>query len=186
VTYTVQAGDTLSAIAQAHDISLEVLTAANDLPDPDVLQIGQVLIIPRDDAAAPSDPGLTETPMPDASTDEEHIVSPPTMTPSGPPLVQIEEATGIGNLEAETIALTNRGGKASLEDWTLSSPAGDPFIFPALTLFADGEVRVHSTTGDDTPRDLYWGRSEPVWQEGDLVTLRDADGNVVDTYIVPE
>jgi LysM repeat protein len=186
MTYSVQAGDTLSAIAQEHDVSLEALTTANDLADPDVLHIGQVLIIPRDDGTLP--PGSTSavTPVPDASGDEEPPVRPPTLTPSGPPLVEIKEATGVGELETETIVLTNQGGQVNLEAWTLSNATGDQFVFPALTLFSDGAVRVHSAAGDDTPRDLYWGRTESAWQEGELITLRDADGNVVDTYIVPE
>jgi LysM repeat protein len=192
VTYTVQAGDTLSAIAQEHDVSLEALTAANDLANPDVLQIGQVLIIPEVDSTASPSLALTETSTLGPSADEERqataamAVDLATMTPSGPPLVEIEEATGIGNLETETITLINRGGEANLEAWTLSSSADDQFIFPALTLFPEGKVRVHSMAGDDTPRDLYWGRTASAWQDGELVTLRDADGNVVDTYIVPE
>lgn len=186
MTYTVQAGDTLSAIAQEHNVSLEALTAANSLVDPDVLQIGQVLIIPRDDGTVAPNPALTTTSIPDTSTEEGRVMSLPTMTPSGPPLVEIEEVTGVGSLEAETVAVTNRGGKVSLEAWTLSNPAGDRFTFPALTLFLGGEVRVHSSEGDDTPRDLYWGRTESAWQAGELVTLRDADGNVVDTYVLPE
>ncbi len=192
VTYTVQAGDTLSAIAQEHDVPLEALAAANDLANPDVLEIGQILIIPEDDSTASPSLALTEASTLDPSTDEEHQataavgVNLATMTPSGPPLVEIQEATGIANLETEMITLSNQGGEVSLEAWTLSSSADDPFIFPALTLFPEGEVRVHSTAGDDTPRDLYWGRTASAWQEGELVTLRDADGNVVDTYIVPE
>lgn len=198
MTYTVQAGDTLSAIAQKHDVSLEALTTANDLADPDVLQIGQILIIPGDDSEAAPGPTLNETSVSSSSTDEEDSAGTPpipgtasmhplpTITPSGPPLVEIKEIRGLGNLETETIVLSNQGGMVSLEAWTLSSAADDRFIFPALTLFPEGEVRVHSTEGDDTPRDLHWGRTESAWRQGELVALRDADGNVVDTYVVPD
>jgi LysM repeat protein len=51
--YTVQSGDTLLAIALSHGIELEALVAANDLPNPDVLDIGQVLAIPCPGAPAP-------------------------------------------------------------------------------------------------------------------------------------
>jgi len=186
VTYTVQAGDTLSAIAQEQDVPLEVLADANDLADPDVLQVGQILIIPRDESSSEPRPAFTETPVPISPIDEEEIVIPPTITPSGPPLIEINEIEGAGDLEAEMVVLSNQGDMVSLEAWTLSSPANDRFVLPALTLFPQGEVRVHSMEGDDTPRDLYWGRTESAWQEGELVTLRDADGNVVDTYIVPQ
>ncbi len=45
-TYRVQSGDTLSSIAQRFGVSLQALIAANNLPDPNNLSIGQVLIIP--------------------------------------------------------------------------------------------------------------------------------------------
>jgi LysM repeat protein len=186
VTYTVQAGDTLSAIAQEHGVSLEALIAANDLADPDVLQVGQILTIPpgADDTSAA--PASGDQPTTEPRVDRENDNIPATLTPGGPSLVEISEAVGIGALESETVTLSNQGGMVSLEGWTLSSASGDRFIFPALTLFPEGEVRVHSTTGDDTPQDLYWDRIEPAWEEGELITLRDADGNVVDTYILPE
>lgn len=44
--YTVQAGDTLGKIAQRFGISLESLVQANPLPNPNYLEIGQVLTVP--------------------------------------------------------------------------------------------------------------------------------------------
>lgn len=184
LTHTVQGGDTLSAIAEEHDVSLESLVAANDLVNPDVLQIGQILIIPQADSAI--SPGM---PSPESATGgsaaETHsIMVPPTLTPSSPSEVKIMSVGGVGQLERETIVLRNQGGMVSLDGWSLSNPTGHQFIFPALTILRDGEIRVHSAQGDDTPRDLYWAQPEPVWQEGQLITLRDADGNLEDTYLV--
>ena len=45
-SYTVVAGDTLFEIAQRFGITLEELTAFNGITDPNVLEIGQVLLIP--------------------------------------------------------------------------------------------------------------------------------------------
>jgi LysM repeat protein len=45
-TYVVQPGDELKHIAASHDVSIWKLIAANNIPDPDSLQIGQVLNIP--------------------------------------------------------------------------------------------------------------------------------------------
>jgi len=39
--------------------------------------------------------------------------------------------------------------------------------------------------GQNTPTDLYWGRTVPAWHSGELITLKDAAESVVDTYIVP-
>lgn len=185
VTYTVQSGDTLLAIAQAHDVSVEALTTANDLADPNFLQIGQVLSIPQEGPEDLEAPPPTGSPVEATSAGERENPRLPTLTPSGPPLVEISEAIDVGNLEAEAIVLGNKGGAVDLEAWTLSSGTGETYVLPALTLFTDGEIRIHSAEGRDTPRDLYWGRTEPAWREGELAALRDAEGNVVDTYIVP-
>jgi len=44
--YVVQPGDTLGIIAQRYGVSLEELIAANPLPNPNLLEIGQLLTIP--------------------------------------------------------------------------------------------------------------------------------------------
>lgn len=50
-TYIVQSGDTLGSIAAQFDISVEELAAANDLADVDVLDVGQVLNLPPENAS---------------------------------------------------------------------------------------------------------------------------------------
>ena len=47
-TYEVQAGDTLSGIADQFGVDLETLAEANDITDPDLIYPGQVLIIPAE------------------------------------------------------------------------------------------------------------------------------------------
>lgn len=44
--YVVKAGDTLGTIAEAYGVSIEVIMAANQLSDPNRLDVGQELIIP--------------------------------------------------------------------------------------------------------------------------------------------
>lgn len=183
--YTVQEGDTLGAIAQTYGVSVEDLIAANSLANPNVLQVGQTLIIP-----GVSPPTLTIAPSTEASLESSPTAVPlltslPTLTPSGPPLVEIGQVLGSGDLTAEMVVVRNRGGAARLEGWTLSDAEGNSFTFPTLTLFTDAEVRVHSAAGSSTPTDLYWGRAAPAWNGGELIALRDATGSTVDTYIVP-
>ncbi|MEA3342209.1 MAG: lamin tail domain-containing protein, partial [Chloroflexota bacterium] len=108
-----------------------------------------------------------------------------TLTPSGPPLVEIGQVLGSGDATAEVVVVRNQGGMVSLKGWTLADAEGNTFTFPALTLFTDAKVRVHSTAGVSTPSDLYWGRVNPAWSGGELITLRDAAGEIVDTYIAP-
>lgn len=182
--YTVQEGDTLGAIAQTYDVSLEDLMAANALTDPNVLRIGQTLIIPSSPSTFPTTDSSAETPP--EPTNIEALPTPlPTLTPSGPPMVEIGQVLGAGDLAAEVVVVRNTGGLVSLEGWTLSDAEGNTFTFPTISLFADVQMRVHSNPGRSTPSDLYWGRDTPAWNQGELITLRDETGSVVDTYIVP-
>jgi hypothetical protein len=34
------------------------------------------------------------------------------------------------------------------------------------------------------PANFYWGKLEPVWSVGDVITLKDAQGAVLATYTV--
>ena len=53
--YTVQPGDTLSAIAANSGVSVTMLTEANNLVNPNALEVGQVLVIPNAPSVAASD-----------------------------------------------------------------------------------------------------------------------------------
>lgn len=53
-SYQVQAGDTLGQIATLYGISLEQLSEANELVNPNVLEVGQTLVVP---APVPQNPG---------------------------------------------------------------------------------------------------------------------------------
>jgi LysM repeat protein len=172
--YTIQEGDTLGEIAQTYGVSIEDLIAANDLANPNVLHVGQTLIVPTDGLPLPTP--LEPTP---------ETTRLPTLTPSKSPVIEIGQVLGSGNLAKEVVIVRNRGGVANLEGWTLSAVEGDTFTFPSLTLFTDVQVRVYSAAGNSTPSELYWGRTESAWTGGEMITLRNAAGNVVDTYIVP-
>jgi LysM repeat protein len=58
-TYTVESGDTLSAVAEQFDVTVEALMEANEIEDPSSLEVGQVLVIP---GAATSGPFPTPVP----------------------------------------------------------------------------------------------------------------------------
>ncbi len=65
-TYTVQPGDSLAAIARQFGTNYLVLAAANDLEEPYVIQVGQVLVIPGDGempAAEEAAPPVQEAPV---------------------------------------------------------------------------------------------------------------------------
>jgi LysM repeat protein len=190
LVYVVKEGDTLSSIAQTYGVSVQDIIEANGLANPDMIHLGQKLIIPGHFVTPTAVPPTEVLPTePSSSTTTPTSGAPPsplpTLTPSGPPVVEIWQVLGAGRPATEVVVVRNRGGLASLEGWTLSDAEGNVFIFPALTLFTDGEVHIHSAMGDNTPADLYWNRTAPAWNSGELIALKDAEGNVVDTYIVP-
>ncbi len=158
--YVVQPGDTLSAIAAKLDVSIEELQEVNHITDPNLIQVNQKLIIP----------GLT--PVPTAT------VSPtPTPTPNVPPQLEIVEVIGRGAPGAETVIIANRGRAVSLAQWTLRDAQGNAFVFPNIYLGSGAELRVHTTSGENTPQHLYWNRETPVWEEsGDTAILADDRG----------
>lgn len=47
ITYTVQPGDTLGKIAAEFGVTVEALAEANDIEDPSLINVGQVLVIPQ-------------------------------------------------------------------------------------------------------------------------------------------
>lgn len=47
--YEVRGGDTLSAIAAEHGVSIAAILAANDITDPDLIRVGQQIVIPGTD-----------------------------------------------------------------------------------------------------------------------------------------
>lgn len=64
LSHIVQEGDTLGAIAQAYGVSAEDLVAVNGLTDPNLLYVGQTLIMPDGSSIASTAPVSTTTQEP--------------------------------------------------------------------------------------------------------------------------
>lgn len=89
-TYTVQAGETLSQIAEAQDINLNLLMQFNNITNPNTIYQGQVLQLPS---------AITEK----LTATEEAATG--TATPTATPTAEIVEETAVPNTpEAEAIA----------------------------------------------------------------------------------
>jgi len=204
VLHVVKAGDTISGMAFQYDVSEEDIIAANQLENPNFLQVGMQLIIPiggvsQATATFTPAPTATNTPLPfdPPSADMTATVAAElgaTTTPLSTPLpssgeltIEITEVLGAGQIDQERVVITNLGDRlASMQDWTLSGADGNIYTFPNFRLWAGGGVTVHTRVGQDgnPPSNFYWGKLEAVWSLGDVVTLKDAQGLVLATYTV--
>jgi len=179
--YVVQSGDTLGSIAEQFDVPVEDIMKANGLTEPDVLDVGQALVIPVGGFVFPTaTPGalptnVVETPPPTATRD-----------PSAPlPRLSVREVKSTGILADEAIVIVNLGGPVDLAGWTLRDESGNLYTFPALTLFEGGAVMLHTSAGEDTVTDLYWGQPAAVWASGKTALLSDPNGNLHTRLTVP-
>lgn len=184
--HVVQPGETLFGIAAAYGVSLAELIEANHIQNPDLIRPGEVLVIPGRTATGavfPTPAGTSASPVPPPAVMTRPAL--PVLTTSGPVAVEIAAVLGAGDLAREMVRLRNRGATVSLEGWSLSAASGSQFLFPRLILFPEAEVVLYSGAGESTPTRLYWGRTAPAWKSGELLILRNAEGETVDTYVVP-
>ena len=185
--YTVETGDTLGAIAVKFKVTVAEILEANEIPNPDALEVGQVLVIRRPFVAAAS----THTALPPVEIVEEtdSSAAAPTNTPeplTGEAGVVIDSIIGVGDLASERIFLKRVGpGEISLTGWSLVTENNETFTFPQLTLFENGAVFIHTKAGQTTAVALYWELDHAVWNSGDTVVLIDDQGNVHTSYQIP-
>lgn len=155
LVYQVKAGDTFESLAAQFGVSVEELVAVNGFTRVQPLGEGEVLRIPLD--------------------------------PQGS--VVIESVIGAGDLESERVLIKHRqGGELYLVNWRLEDGQGNVFIFPAtpqLILFPGGAVNIYTKAGVNNVVSLYWGLDHPIWASGMTATLKDAEGNVRATYVIP-
>lgn len=97
----------------------------------------------------------------------------------------------------EYVLINNRdGGRVELGGWRLinaSRPDGTrgpvpPFVFPSFVIDRDITIAVFSQAGEDDLEigDFYWDQPADIWRVGDRAELRDAAGNLVQTFVVPQ
>jgi LysM repeat protein len=186
VEYEIQAGDTLGGVSLVFDVPLEDLLLANNLTEDDIINPGDVLIIPQGEVVTPTP--FTPSPAPPTATPETPTPFPTeTPTPPGPVEVRIDEVVGAGDLEREGIVLINRGRTVNLQGWTLGPADGDQaYVFPRLTLAQEVPVTLYTIAGKDSPKALHWGLSHAQWDEsGRVIELRDAEGDLITRFAVP-
>lgn len=169
--YTIQSGDSLSAVADRFGTTLDAIVKANELSDPNVVYVGQRLIIPvgaGDQTAAPQQ------------------TKAPTTTLAIGQGILLRTVDGVGVLVTEAVQLVNDSNTVvNLDGWRLERENGPSYTFRELSIFPGGNIWVHTTSGDDTSVALYWDQAAPVWQSGSVARLLDTQGSVIHTYTVP-
>jgi len=86
------------------------------------------------------------------------------------------------NLDDEYIVLTNTGdGALDLGGYTVSDASGASFtVLPGVVLEAGDSITLHTGSGTNTARDLYWDAGRPVWNnDGDTITVTAPNGTAV-------
>ena len=90
------------------------------------------------------------------------------------------------NLNGEWVKITNSDSiSVVMTGWELSEARDKyAYIFPEFTLSPGATVTIFTGSGTNTTTELYINRDMPIWSnDGDIATLRDASGNVIDQKI---
>jgi hypothetical protein len=114
------------------------------------------------------------------------IEASPTQATSYELNVVIGGVFGAGDLQTEYVLIKNQGkATASLLNWTLQGKRGQNYGFPDLRLAQNGTVKLFSKEGTDTVLELFLKSQASLWQRGDILTLKDANGKVQTSFQVP-
>ncbi len=183
--HIVKAGDTLGIISNIYSVPMDDIIAANNLANPNILSVGQELVIPLDGLAT-AVPEAEPTAMPETNVLPTPIATEP-ITVGNDVAVEITAVIAPGQLEDEAVQIRNTGADpVALLGWKLADRDGRFYTFGQITLFGGSvDILVHSKAGQNGPTDFYWGQTEPVWSPGELVTLLDAEDNIIATFTVP-
>jgi LysM repeat protein len=118
VIHVVRAGETLSEIAAQYQVAMQSIMEANDLTNPNVIVVGQKLIIPVSGQPAPTaahSPGPTNTPKPA-----------PTQPPTATPTSSASSPQFTGQLLWERSVAPNCGGPAISKLSIIRDASGNP------------------------------------------------------------
>jgi len=192
VEYIVRAGDTLGSIATQFEVSVADILYVNEIENPDILSVGQVLFIPVGGLVIPTSTVIPPTVI--AS-----ITPRPSALPTAGPSptasatltgqeaqVFIDNVIGVGDLTTERVILRRSGlGELSLAGWQLLDQDGNIYIFPQLTLYEGGAVNLNSRSGTNTYVDLYWNQSVAVWHSDEVISLYDSGGVLRASFTIP-
>ncbi|MGJ3240773.1 MAG: lamin tail domain-containing protein [Anaerolineae bacterium] len=209
IVHVVGEGDTIFGLAEDYGVNPFVMLEVNGFTeDTAFLNIGDELTVPIE--GCPIEELIISTPEPDTSeeTEEAEATAEVTaestaeatteadLTPSPTPTITLEptavnseveivEVIRAGDVTAEGVRIRNNGRLVDVAGWTLSDAEGNEFVFDDLLIFSNAEHTVYTRSSQNTPIASYWGLEEAVWQPGDVITLRDDEGNAQAVLRIP-
>lgn len=126
-------------------------------------------------APTPARPAATQPPVSTPIPFNPTATSPaqaPTAAPIALGGVRIANVISPGQRQREVVSVMNEGADAvSLEGWTIQNQRGFKFTLPNITVFREGFLNIYTTSGANTPTDVFMRQADSVWQVGDTVSL---------------
>jgi len=168
--YSVQAGDTLSAVAGNYGVSVDALAVANNLSAPFLLTVGQRLVIPA--AAGAAAASATTTTVIPSTTAATYVVQP------GDTLAGIASRLGFS---LDSLVSVN-----SLTDPSLLQ-AGQALALPTGTVPVDQATVGSILTTEAQAEGLEVGLLKAIaWQESGWRMVTAADGGIGIMQLMPD
>ncbi len=138
---------------------------------------------PKIMALADLRPGVAAPPVPSITSLDTTAPTPATSLELN---LLIGGVFGAGDLQTEYVLIKNQGkATANLLNWSLQGKRGQNYTFPDLRLAQNGTVKLFSKEGTDSVLELYIKSGAPLWQKGDILTLKDTSGKVQTSFQVP-
>jgi len=168
-------------IAQA---SIQSTTYLPLIPNEEITETPTLTPTPTGTITITATPTVTHTitgTLPTA-TQTRTLTPTPTLVP-GVFIVSIDYAPLTHPLD-EYVTIRNQYKEfVPMEGWTLRDDNQIIYTFPRYTLVDLASVKVWTKDGVIDPENLYWGRTEPVWNDyGDCAYLRDEEGKLIDSF----
>ena len=177
VAHEVQPGDSLGSISTQYGVSIEDISRANGISNPNSIYVGQNLIIPIGGLPEPTPAPATAVPTPLETISVE----------TGDSVIAITGVNATDDINSESLSIANNGANpVSLQGWTLENATGQTYTFGNQVLFSGGAaIMLHSRAGQNDATAVFWGLTAPLWKSGEVITLRDSTGTVQTTYTIP-
>ncbi len=161
IIYIVQMGDNLLGIARQYGVTVEALQEANAITDPRLLQIGQELVIPREEEGLANQPTPTSTPLPFQVANEGFYETPvgslwclgEVINNTGASIEQVQVAVSLYDAQGEMVATGSTFTEFDIV------PNGDRMPFALLFTEPPSDFSHHQVVALSGVTVAHWGRN---------------------------